>query len=87
MTLTKSAQLSNKRAKLISGIPDSVDGRKVILVLNKAAFKKITPHYESLRRSIEELVASYSDEEIKVIADFPIKSTLILENDAVRLRK
>lgn len=76
-----------ERAKLISRVQDNDDRRKVILVPNKVAFKKIRPLYQTLRRSIEELVSSYPDSDLKVVADFLEKSSLILEIEADRLRR
>lgn len=75
-----------EKAKLISRKQDDQDKRKVILVPNETAFKKIRPLYQSLRQSIEKLVSSYSEEDLQVIADFLERSTTILELEAAKLR-
>ena len=74
-------------ARLVARKRDAQDGRKVVLVPDAAAFKKIGLLYSGLRHSIEDLVAGYPEDELRVIADFLAKSARALDNEAARLRK
>ncbi|WP_413944660.1 MarR family winged helix-turn-helix transcriptional regulator [Bdellovibrio sp. HCB-162] len=76
-----------EKAKLIARAQDKEDRRKVILVPNEAAFKKIKPLYQSFAKSMEKLVSDYSEEDLGIVADFLKRVTEILELEASRLRE
>ncbi len=66
---------------------DPNDRRRVIIrPILDVGEREIAPLFESLGRAITELASRYSDQELAVILDFTRQATLILREEAARLR-
>jgi DNA-binding MarR family transcriptional regulator len=68
-----------EKAKLIKRQPNPKDRRGVIITVEKSSVKTIGPLFADTRQAQNELVASYSERELEVIADFFKRFTEIWE--------
>lgn len=59
-----------EKSGLIERHPNPDDRRGTLIVLVKSGSEKIGPWFSSVRRAQNELIASYSEEELRIIADF-----------------
>jgi DNA-binding MarR family transcriptional regulator len=59
-----------ERSGLIERRPNPDDRRGTLIALVKSGAEKIGPWFASVREAQNELVASYSEEELRIIGDF-----------------
>jgi DNA-binding MarR family transcriptional regulator len=59
-----------EKAKLIKRQPNPDDRRSTLITVDRHGAEKLGPLFESTREAQEQLVASYSEEELWVIVDF-----------------
>src|SRR5215469_17001961 len=63
-----------EKSKLIARRPNPKDRRSIHIVLVQETAEKLAPWFASLREAQEKLVSSYSEPELKLLADFFTKS-------------
>lgn len=76
-----------EKSGLIKRVRDERDRRKVFLQTDVRAFEKIRLLYFSLRNEVESLASTYSEGELKTIADFLEKSVHLLDAEADKLKQ
>jgi DNA-binding MarR family transcriptional regulator len=76
-----------ERARLIERRSHPTDRRGTVLVLTKAAMRKVLPLFDSLAKAMQALVSSYSQGELTVLADFFAKSQLLWRAERERLQE
>jgi DNA-binding MarR family transcriptional regulator len=76
-------RLEGKR--LIERHPHPQDRRVVVLTMSRVAKNKLESLFESLARSMETLMASYSERELKLLDDFFGKASSIWEDERQKL--
>jgi DNA-binding MarR family transcriptional regulator len=76
-----------EKSGLIERKPNPNDRRGTLIVLLKSGAEKVGPWFASARQAQEELVSSYSEQELEVIADFFERSTAMWEDERRKLRK
>ena len=64
-----------EKAKFIRRQPNPKDRRGVLIEVNKKTAETFGPMVAGVQRALNELVASYSERELKTIADFLTRST------------
>jgi len=74
-----------ERAKLIKRRPNPDDRRGTLIEVEKSSVKTVGPMFAGTRKAQDELVASYSERELKLIRDFFQKFTAIWEEGRARL--
>jgi DNA-binding MarR family transcriptional regulator len=75
-----------EKAGLVTRGPNPDDRRGVLIKVNPESVKTVGPLFASTRRAQDELVASYSDDELEVIADFFARFTAIWEQGREKLK-
>src|SRR5215475_9667974 len=73
-------------AKLIERRPHPTDRRSTIIVLSKKATRELPATFASLARGMEALVASYSEKELNVLADFFAKVGILWKEEREKLQ-
>lgn len=71
---------------LIERRPNPGDRRGTIIVLTKAASKKLPLPFESMAKAMETLVSGYSEEELETLSEFFRKVTLLWRKELDKLR-
>ena len=72
---------------LIERRPNPSDRRGTLIVLLDSGKKKVGPWFASARQAQDELVSSYTESELNVLADFFEKSTRMWEEERRKLQK
>ena len=77
-----------EQMKLVKRQPDKKDRRKVVIVPNSAKIRKLLePYYKEFQAGTEEIIASFSDKEIKVIESFLMKSLDLMKTTKEKFSK
>jgi DNA-binding MarR family transcriptional regulator len=74
-----------QRSGLIERRPNPDDRRGTLIVLLKSGAEKVGPLFASARQAQQELVSSYTEAELKVLADFFERSTVMWEEERKKL--
>jgi DNA-binding MarR family transcriptional regulator len=74
-------------AGLIERRPHPTDRRGTIVILSKAAMRKLPMMFESLAKAMEALVSGYSQKELKVLADFFAKVGILWKEEREKLQR
>lgn len=74
-----------EKAQLIKRKPNPADRRGVLIEIDKRSIATVGPLFAGARQLQDELVASYSDKELQLIADFLQKFTEVFEQSRQRL--
>jgi DNA-binding MarR family transcriptional regulator len=75
-----------ERAKLITRQPNPNDRRSLLIKVNKDSVRTVGPLFAATRQAQDELVASYSTQELEVITDFFTRFTAVWEEGRRQLR-
>lgn len=76
-----------EKKKLVKRQFDKDDRRKVIIIPNKEnALKLLTPVFDKLNKKTTELVASFSEQEIKVLERYFLSATNIMNETIEQLK-
>ncbi len=67
--------------------PHPTDRRGIIVVLSKAAMRKLPAIFASLAKAMEALVSSYTEKELKILADFFSKAGVLWKEERQKLRR
>ena len=76
-----------EKAELIERRPNPDDRRGTLISPGKSAAEKVASGFESARKAQDELISSYSEEELKIIADVFERFTKIWEQERMKLQK
>ena len=76
-----------EKSGLIERHPNPNDRRGTLIVLVKLGAERVDPWFSSIRQAQNELVSSYSAEELGVISDFFERSTKMWEEEREKLQK
>jgi DNA-binding MarR family transcriptional regulator len=76
-----------EKAKLIKRRPNPKDRRGTLILVEKNSVQTVGPLFASTREAQDKLVASYSEEELKIISDFFKRFTEIWEQGRGQLTK
>jgi DNA-binding MarR family transcriptional regulator len=76
-----------ERSGLIERRPNPDDRRGTLIVLVDSGAERVSPWFSSVRQAQNELVSSYSEEELQVISDFFERSTKMWEEKREKLQK
>ena len=77
-----------EKADLVHRERDPNDRRRVIIrpTLDPQRMQEIASLFESMARSMSRMASRYSDEELKTILDYMVRSREILQQEAIKLR-
>jgi DNA-binding MarR family transcriptional regulator len=75
-----------EKAKLIRRRPHPADRRSTVVVLSKAATRKLPATFASLAKAMEALVSSYTEKELGILADFFSKADVLWKEERQKLR-
>lgn len=76
-----------ERSRLIERRPNPEDRRGSLIVLVKSRAKKVGAWFSSVRQAQNELVSSYSEEDLRVISDFFERFTRVWDAEREKLQK
>ena len=76
-----------ERAGLIERKPNPNDRRGTLIVLLRSGAEKVGPWFASAREAQNELVSSYTEKELDVLADFFERSTVMWEKERMKLQQ
>ena len=76
-----------ENAGLVERRPHPTDRRGTIVVLSKVAMRKLPAMFASLAKAIDALVSTYSEKELKVLADFFAKVGLLWKEEREKLQR
>jgi DNA-binding MarR family transcriptional regulator len=76
-----------EKSGLIKRRPNPDDRRGTLIVLLESGSERVGPWFSSVRQAQNELVSSYSEEELRVISDFFERSTKMWEEKREKLQK
>jgi DNA-binding MarR family transcriptional regulator len=76
-----------EKSGLIERGPNPDDRRGSLIVLVKSGAERVGPWFSSVRQAQNELVSSYSEEELRVICDFFERSIRMWEQEREKLQK
>jgi DNA-binding MarR family transcriptional regulator len=76
-----------EQSGLIERRPNPDDRRGILIVLVKSGAKKVGAWFSSVRRAQNELVSSYSEEELQVLSDFFERSAKMWVAEREKLQK
>ena len=76
-----------EKAELIERRPNPDDRRGTLISPGKSAAEKVASGFESARKAQDELISSYSEEELEIIADVFERFTKIWEQERIKLQK
>jgi DNA-binding MarR family transcriptional regulator len=74
-----------EKAKLIERRPHPTDRRGTIVVLSRAATRKLPAIFAPLAKAMEALVSSYTEKELSVLADFFSKAGVVWKEERQKL--
>jgi DNA-binding MarR family transcriptional regulator len=75
-----------ENARLVVRRPHPTDRRGTIVVLSKEATRKLPATFASLAKAMDALVSTYSEKELKVLADFFAKVGLLWKEEREKLQ-
>jgi DNA-binding MarR family transcriptional regulator len=75
-----------ENAGLVVRRPHPTDRRGTIVVLSKEATRKLPATFASLAKAMDALVSTYSEKELKVLADFFAKVGLLWKEEREKLQ-
>lgn len=75
-----------ERSGLIERRPNPRDRRGTLIVIVPQAAKEVAPLFASSRKAQDELVASYSEKELELLADFFEKSVTMWDEEREKLK-
>ncbi|HEY1288737.1 MAG TPA: MarR family transcriptional regulator [Burkholderiales bacterium] len=76
-----------EKARLIERRPHATDRRGTTLVLTKRAMRTLPALFASLAKAMEILVSSYSEQELRILADFFGKVGILWKEEREKLRQ
>jgi DNA-binding MarR family transcriptional regulator len=76
-----------EKSELIARRPNPKDRRSTHIALVPESAEKLAPWFAELRAAQEQLVASYSESELELLADFFTRSVRMWEEERVKLLK
>lgn len=76
-----------QKSGLIERRPNPDDRRGTLIVLLKSGTEKVGPLFASAREAQQELVSSYTEAELKVLANFFERSTVMWDDERGKLLK
>src|SRR5215831_5665396 len=76
-----------EKSELIARRPNPQDRRSTHIVLVKETAAKLAPWFASLREAQDQLVSSYSEPELELLADFFTRSVTMWEEERKKLLK
>ena len=76
-----------EKGGLIERRPNPDDRRGTLIVLLKSGAERVGPWFSSVRQAQNDLVSSYSIEELEVISDFFMRVTRMWEEERENLQK
>ena len=76
-----------EKNNLIERRPNPEDRRSTLIVIVKETAEKIAPLFASVHDAQEELISSYTQEELELLADFFTKSVSLWEEAREKLQK
>ena len=74
-----------EKSELIARRPNPKDRRSTHIVLVKETAEKLAPFFASLREAQDQIVSSYSESELELLADFFTRSVLMWEEERTKL--
>jgi DNA-binding MarR family transcriptional regulator len=75
-----------ENAGLVVRRPHPTDRRGTIVVLSKEAIRKLPAMFASLAKAMDALVSTYSEKELKVLADFFAKVAVLWKEEREKLQ-
>jgi DNA-binding MarR family transcriptional regulator len=75
-----------EKARLIRRCPHPTDRRGRIVILSKEATRKLPAIFAPLAKAMEALVSSYTELELKILADFFSKAGVLWKEERQKLR-
>jgi DNA-binding MarR family transcriptional regulator len=75
-----------ERAGFVRRIPDPHDRRRVLVQVARDRLEPIDAIFAPMKAAMEELAASYSDQELAVLADFMRRAGDVVERRVAELR-
>jgi DNA-binding MarR family transcriptional regulator len=76
-----------EKSELIARRPNPRDRRSTHIVLVKETAEKLAPFFASLREAQDQIVSSYSETELELLADFFSRSVTMWEQERKKLLK
>jgi len=76
-----------EKSELIARRPNPQDRRSIHIVLVKETAEKLAPFFASLREAQDQIVSSYSEPELELLADFFSRSVTMWEQERKKLLK
>jgi DNA-binding MarR family transcriptional regulator len=76
-----------EKGGLIERRPNPDDRRGTLIILLKSGAERVGPWFSSVRQEQNELVSSYSEEELLILSDFFERSTRMWEDEREKLQK
>src|SRR5690348_12264810 len=76
-----------EKSELIARRPNPKDRRSTHIVLVQETAEKLAPWFASLRSAQEQIVSSYSEPELELLADFFTRSVMMWEAERKKLLK
>jgi DNA-binding MarR family transcriptional regulator len=76
-----------EKSQLIARRPNPRDRRSTHIVLVKETAEKLAPFFASLREAQDQIVSTYSEPELELLADFFTRSATMWEQERTKLLK
>ena len=76
-----------ERARLIERRPNPEDRRGTLIVLTNERTEELDSIFAASRKAIDKLTSSYSESELKIIADYFSRLVMVWEEERERLRQ
>jgi DNA-binding MarR family transcriptional regulator len=76
-----------EKAGLLERRPNPNDRRGTLIVPTKSAAEKVASWFESARKAQDELISSYSEEELVIIADVFERFTILWDQEREKLQR
>src|SRR5437764_12044109 len=76
-----------EKSELIARRPNLQDRRSTHIVLVKETAEKVAPLFAPLREAQEQIVSSYSEQELELLSDFFKRSAIMWEEEREKLLK
>jgi DNA-binding MarR family transcriptional regulator len=76
-----------ENARLVVRCPHPTDRRGTIVVLSKEGIRKLPAMFASLAKAMDALVSTYSEKELRVLADFFAKVGVLWKEEREKLQR
>jgi DNA-binding MarR family transcriptional regulator len=76
-----------EKAGLVARRPHPTDRRSTIVVLSKGAMRQLPAMFEPLANAMQALVSSYSEKELRILADFFARVVVLWKEERGGLQK